>query len=262
MVRAVLHLMEPMPPIDIEPFRNRLEDAWWRAFYGVKSQHADWWERTSFRLWSTMLQLVRDYQIPLPTNLLRMIRATLLYDTVAARLDRNIDVFEEYRKHIRFESERVKREVQEDLWRQLVDGPDPSTYVNLQRLTDIGQTLLFRVERLLNEPTPSFVTAIAKGYELLRLLISWALTTFSVSLFAFLLASTLVYREVAAREPERNLTFWAMPETLAAEFDRAAATIGMSPLEWILLTWGVLVAFVTVRHLRSAWLRISDLDVN
>jgi predicted unusual protein kinase regulating ubiquinone biosynthesis (AarF/ABC1/UbiB family) len=43
-----------------------------------------------------LLKLFGKYQISMPANMIRMVRATLLYETVAAKLYPKINVFTEF----------------------------------------------------------------------------------------------------------------------------------------------------------------------
>ena len=64
MVSCVLGLMGAIPSIDVESFSKYLEEQWWKGYYGIKSKHADWSERTSFRLWVALLS--SENSIPMP----------------------------------------------------------------------------------------------------------------------------------------------------------------------------------------------------
>lgn len=233
MVQCVIGLMEPLPPIDVDAFRRALEDAWWKGFYGVKSRHAAWWERTSFRLWSALLRLVREHGIPMPLNVLRMIRATLLYDTVAARIYARIDVFREYRKYHEQYARRVRRRIQRAVVRQLFCGPDLANYVRVERLWHVGQLLLNRVQLFLQSPTPSFAVLVSKGFELLAIGTRWLLTSACVTLLVAF-AST-----------------WTAHEGPLQERLLSGTTGG------ILLLLLLLTAF---KYLRQASFRLNDKD--
>jgi ubiquinone biosynthesis protein len=167
MVHCVLGLMEPIPQIDVDAFSKYLQDQWWKGYYGIKSKHADWSERTSFRLWVALLQGFRKFSIPMPLQMIRMVRATLLYDTVAAQLDSKINVFKEFEKYYSGVARRTRVDIQEAVIRQLLIGPDDSAYVKLQRIIDVGDALLFRAEKFLAEPEIGFEAALRKVYMLI-----------------------------------------------------------------------------------------------
>jgi ubiquinone biosynthesis protein len=235
MVQCVIGLMEPLPPIDVDEFRRRLEHAWWKGFYGVKSRHAEWKERTSFPLWSALLNLVRDYRIPLPLNVLRMIRATLLYDTVAARIYARIDVFKEYRRYHEGYARRVKREVQAAVVRQILCGLDQANYVRLAQLWNVGNLLLSRTQLFLQQPAPAFASLVSKGFELVTIAIKFVLLGGALTAVAAA-GVWLTWRDghtgLLALLGRRHV-----PDVLAA-----------------------LLALVALKYVRQAWFRLDDKD--
>lgn len=257
MVQCVIGLMEPLPPIDLDGFRRALEHAWWTGFYGVKSRHAQWQERTSFRLWSALLRLVQHYRVPMPLNVLRMIRATLLYDTVAARIYPRIDVFREYRRYYVGYARRVQRGVQRAFVRQLFCGLDYGNYVRLARLWDVGNVLLDRVQIFLHQPLPRFAAMVNKGYELLTLGIKWFLASASATFAAFVALATVVLRE---RAELGGHGIWVSMREI---FDRLVVdmgTAGLDPSEYVFLAWAVLLTALTLKYVRQAWFRLDDKD--
>lgn len=168
MVQCVIKLAEPIPPIDVLGFTKDLENVWWHGLYGVESKHPEWWERTSVRLWAGLLDLTRDCHIPMPLNMLRMIRATLLYDTVAARLHPKINVFREYRKYNEDYAERVKCKMIRSVLRQSLMGPDPSHFVRAQEAMDTANLALFRFRQFLDAPFPEFQALVDKIWTFIQ----------------------------------------------------------------------------------------------
>ncbi|HEV7902263.1 MAG TPA: AarF/UbiB family protein [Pyrinomonadaceae bacterium] len=168
MVNMVLLLMEPIHPINIHPFKRDLLDAWWTGFYGIKSNHAQWWERSSLRLWLRFFELIRKYKIPIPRNMVRMIRATLLYDTVAARLYAKINVFKEFEKYTQDYARRARREIIKSATRQLLTGPDDSNFLKFREIADIGDDILVRLRRFLDNQDFTFAELPGKIYSALR----------------------------------------------------------------------------------------------
>jgi predicted unusual protein kinase regulating ubiquinone biosynthesis (AarF/ABC1/UbiB family) len=168
MVQCVIKLAEPIPPIDVLSFTKDLENVWWHGLYGVESKHPEWWERTSVRLWAGLLDLTRDCHIPMPLNMLRMIRATLLYDTVAARLHPKIDVFREYRKYHEDYAERVKCKMLRSVFRQSLMGPDPSHFVRAQEAMETANLAMFRFRQFLDAPFPEFQALADKIWTFIR----------------------------------------------------------------------------------------------
>ena len=154
MVQCVTGIMEPLPRIDTETFTADLEREWWQGYYGIIDKHALWHERTSFRLWTALLTTLRQSQIELPTRMLKLVRATLLYDTVAAQLDDKINVFAEFDKYAHAAVKRQRRLLKRALLRQAIKGPDDWLWQRYNQIEKLGSRVLFVAEKLLNEQTP------------------------------------------------------------------------------------------------------------
>ncbi|HXT50515.1 MAG TPA: AarF/UbiB family protein [Thermoanaerobaculia bacterium] len=269
MVQCVIGLMEPLPPIDVDTLRRRLEDAWWKAFYGIKSKHAMWWERTSFRLWTALYREVRRQRIPLPLNMLRMIRATLLYDSVSARLYHKVNVFDEYRWYRKRYARRIRRDFNRALIRQIFRGPDLNNYVRLARVWQVFNLALQQAEIFLRKPLPDFSALVSKGWDVFRIFVHWALLSSAVTVVTFvvgLLAMRDHLRATAAEFGSKALaqgsTFWeyavALPNGLRGDMLQKP---GLNPGEVLLLVWAVLITAITFKYLRTMLFRLIDKDV-
>jgi ubiquinone biosynthesis protein len=172
MVNMVLSIMEPIDPVQgLNQFKKDLLDAWWTGFYGIKSNHAEWWERSSFRLWLKYFELIRRHQVPVPRNMVRMIRATLLYDTVAARLYGEINVFKEFEKYSRDVARRARIEITECAVRQMLLGPDDSNFLKFRQIVNVANGILFRVQKYLDDPSLNFAAIAGKIYSAIRSLV-------------------------------------------------------------------------------------------
>ena len=152
MVQCVNGIMEPLPRIDTDAFTAQLEKEWWQGYYGIIDKHALWHERTSFRLWTALLTTLRKSNIELPTRMLKLVRATLLYDTVAAQLDDKINVFREFDIYAHAAVKRQRRRMKKELLRQAFQGADDWVWQRYQQIEKIGGRVLFIAEKLVNEP--------------------------------------------------------------------------------------------------------------
>ncbi len=169
MVNMVIGIMEPVEPArGIHQFKKDLTDAWWTGFYGIKSNKSQWWERSSFWLWLRFFQLIRKHEVPIPRNVVRMVRATLLYDTVAARLYPKINVFKEFEKYSRGVARRTRRQIEECVLRQMLLGPDDANFLKLQQVADVSDGLLFRLQRFIDDPGLNFLSIAGKVYSAIR----------------------------------------------------------------------------------------------
>lgn len=255
MVQCVIKLMEPLPPIDLDSLRRRLENEWWKGFYGIKSRHAEWRERTSFRLWMALFREVRRYQIPIPLNVLRMIRATLLYDSVAARIYPQIDVFKEYRKYYDAYAERVQRDIQCSLLRQLYFGPDPANYVRLKQVCEVGDLLLRQVQAFLRRPEPDFAAMIRKGYDILMIVLKWTFLSSAITVLALCVGIALDLQQLT-----RIRTVWDYPGAFLTHLSTSMNTPKLTIDEVVFIAWLVVLFLVTAKYLHQMWFRLSDKD--
>ena len=268
MVQCVINLMEPLPPIDIHNFQRELEAAWWQGFYGIKSKHSEWWERTSFRLWTALLRLVQKHKIPVPNSVLRMIRATLLYDTVGAQLYPRLDVFEEFAVYSRFRARGLRRQAECWAVRQLVTGPDPQLFVQAKRIMDVADGFLFEAQRFFAHARPNFGALVGKGFELVLLGIKWLLWVGISTLVTGAVVAWDGFRMAwkAAQDP-------ALMEVSLGDVDDIAGGYkafvlkrldepGLQLAEWAVIVWAILLLFSTFKVFRHAWYRLSDKDLS
>jgi ubiquinone biosynthesis protein len=200
MVRCVIGLMEPVARIDVDEFSKFLQDEWWKGYYCLLSKHAEGSERTSFRLWIALLRAFRKFALPMPLHMLRMVRATLLYDTVAARLHGKINVFKEFEKYHRGVARRTRIDIQESVIRQVLLGPDDSAYVTFRRVADVAHILLYRVEKFLAEPDIGFEGLIRKVYEFIDSVVQFIKTTITMTIPAVLAGAAIIVWSEATSE--------------------------------------------------------------
>ena len=180
MTQATIILMEPISPIDVSEFSRKLEKIFFEDLFAFKSKHAAWWERTSANVWLKVLQLVREYQISLNLDVLRMIRATMLADSLAARLNPTIDHYREYRRYERGAEKRVKKRFIKKVRRNLYRG-----WSQLDQLHEIANALIFRTQRFLDTPLPSVTKLVGKAAYSVGVLVK-TIFSFVVALYALI----------------------------------------------------------------------------
>jgi hypothetical protein len=126
--------------------------------FRTKAKYTEWWERTSARLWLAMVKSAREYALPMNMQMLRMVRATLLYDTLVLRLDRTIDRYEEYarfrRKHgARWAGRRWRRRAR-DLRRHV--------FLHAEELMETGDDLMARAQQTISSPVLKYRSVLEK----------------------------------------------------------------------------------------------------
>jgi len=146
MAQAAMAIIEPIPPIDKDEFAMRLETMFWDDLYAIKSKHSDWSERISARLWLGFLKLLREYRIPMRLNTLRMIRASMLADTIAARLDNDQDPYAEFRHYEKGAGRRARRRI----FKRLRRLKGPQFFIRLENGIEGGLKFVYQAQRALD----------------------------------------------------------------------------------------------------------------
>lgn len=188
MAQCALALLEPLPHLDIDELTKKLEAAYWQDLYSLKSKHSKWYERTSARTWISLLKLAHEYEVTLNFNTLRVIRATLLYDTVAARLYSGMDSFREHRKYNKSAGRRARRRVKKSLFRRLAGGLRGTDYQRIEQLADIGDRMIYITQRFMNAPPFRYTMLTAKSVYAVMNIIKTFTTIAAAALTASLVA--------------------------------------------------------------------------
>jgi len=130
MARGTLKLFEPLPPLDVKALFQEAEAEYTRVLTIFRSdhEHTEWWERTSVRQWMSFFKFSRENNIPVTIHTLRMIRATLLYDTIAVRICKDLDRFEEYLKFRKFREKQAKNRISKKIKTQFKRGLDDAVF--------------------------------------------------------------------------------------------------------------------------------------
>jgi len=143
MAQAAMAIIEPLPPIDKAEFSQRLQTMFWNDLYALKSKHSHWSERISAKLWMGFLKLSREFEVPMRLNTLRMIRASMLADTIAAKLDNDQDPYKEYRFYEKGASKRARKRVIKRL--RTLTGP--RKIPRIEQGIESGLKFFYRLQR-------------------------------------------------------------------------------------------------------------------
>ena len=162
MVQSAVALLEPLPPIDIDELSKRLENLFWEHLNAFRSKHTQWWERTSARVWIKYMELAREYDAPLALNTLRMIRSTLMYETVAARLYSRVNAFKEHRSYLKSAGKAARKRVRNRVESFLFKGPGPDDYRTFEQMLDMGNRTMYLAQRWLDQPPFHFSLMVDK----------------------------------------------------------------------------------------------------
>lgn len=158
----------PYPPMDTGAYRSRLHRTFLRWHEGGQDPGGPWWARSTALVWLGATEAARRHSVPVQLNTLRMIRATLLYDTLVCRLDPHLPTTS-FRAWLRRAWRRRLRRDARGLRQPAAEGAEPNPREALARLaasTDRLTALAARVRRSQAprrwlRPTPALATALA-----------------------------------------------------------------------------------------------------
>jgi ubiquinone biosynthesis protein len=161
MVHCSMNLAGRLPPVDVDSVIKKMEDIYADWVYAVNSTDAEWWERSSAQNWLRYINVAREYGIPVSLETIQFFRATLLYDSILVRLDKDVDPVKEWTSYARQAAKdarrRVRRSVQKRIW-----GPTRMDYLKIEQLTDIATQLVFRFQRRVEDPIIHFRNMVGK----------------------------------------------------------------------------------------------------
>jgi ubiquinone biosynthesis protein len=237
MTESAMSLVEPLPPVDLERLWREVEAFFWDWLYASESDHAEWWERATGQMWMKFLGIARRYGVPVNLDTLRMFRATFLYDSIAMRLWKDLDMNGEFKEYVRERGLRVRKRLRRRIRRRVDRGLTNRDYLVIQNLTRLGRQVLNRVQRTLDDPNHRFFDMLGK-----------AAFGVSMSLRAIILGSGLHLMAVV------GIGAVAWLRNKPVRFGEILTTMVSSPIYQVVVGLFVLVA------LRKALMRLDDLD--
>ncbi|MCX6081927.1 MAG: AarF/ABC1/UbiB kinase family protein [Chloroflexi bacterium] len=160
MTRASLGLMEPMPPVDIPALVKQAQGEYMRVLhtFNTPARYTQYWERTSARQWFVLIGVAQKFNLPMNLHMLRMIRATLLYDSIVLRLDNQLDRYQEYTLFMRDRAQLVKKR-----WREnLRDSSGDNFFLSLDEFGKTLNNLMIRTQTTLGRPLINLGSTVTK----------------------------------------------------------------------------------------------------
>lgn len=237
MAQCSLAMLEPLPPMDINAITKDTEASYHAQLIAMKSKHSPWFERTTASLFITSINVTSKYQLPVPRDYLMFTRASLLYDTMCARLDPQFDFYKEYKRFRKEAERRAKKRGKRALRERLQKGLTGGDYQLMAQVLETGGDLLFRAQRLLNTPYDFAVLpyAVEKWTFAAMMTIRFLLRLGLLTLVGLGIAAGLAYYH--------QQTF-----TIESLFNQVIS----SPLYWVLALIGFL------QHIRLMLFRLGD----
>ncbi len=160
MTRAGLSLMEPLPPVDLPVLVKNIQEEYMRVLhtFNTPAEYTQYWERTSARQWFVLIRTSQKFNLPMNLHMLRMIRSTLLYDSIVLRLDNKLDRYHEYTQFMKIRAEFVKRKWRKNMKANAGDG----VFLNVEEFGDALNDIMIRVQSMLSRPIVSLGSTVNK----------------------------------------------------------------------------------------------------
>jgi ubiquinone biosynthesis protein len=190
MARATVTLLEPLPPVDVLELTKELEAANWQALYIHASRSPDqrWTQRYPAVQWVGLFRAAAQYGISMQFEALRLLRAMLLYESLATRLCRDLDLLREYRGFARYRAREARLRVTRNLRQTVREGFDQKTFIRLERVANMTSGLLARLRHVLSIPQANFTALIGKGSYAIFTLIKFGTQAAVVTVLSLLVA--------------------------------------------------------------------------
>jgi predicted unusual protein kinase regulating ubiquinone biosynthesis (AarF/ABC1/UbiB family) len=218
MAQATVALLEPLPARDLNTLAKEIEGAYYEKLLAMSSKGAHWYERTSVAMWLAAFRIMNKYKIPAPTDVLLFVRATLLYDTLAARLWTRINYNKALRRYSEDFERRQRKRGQKALRERLQNGLLADSEIGaVESIAATFNDLLFRVQRILSVPYDFAVirltvekwvyTVVTLGQLLLRAIMLTGLFGGIIVMYRVLNGQPLIVDDILAQIVSSRL-YW------------------------------------------------------
>ncbi|MCX6081926.1 MAG: AarF/ABC1/UbiB kinase family protein [Chloroflexi bacterium] len=191
MARSSLILMEPLPPVDVIELTQQLETYNWQMLYAMEATPGSisWQERTSVVQWMGIVHLARKHGIVLDIEVLRLMRSTLQFESMAVRLDPTIDFIAYYREFVQYKAEHARRRITESLTTHLDGRENEQLIIRIDRISQTLRGLFDRASHLLALPSVNFNVLIGKWPYAIYIIVRGLIQSLAVSVLALLVAA-------------------------------------------------------------------------
>ena len=161
MANCAISLMGPLPPLDVEGVRHELEKIYAEAVYAMKSNDAEWWEKSAAQGWLRFLEVARQFHIPASADTIQYFRTTFAYDAVIMRLHKDIDVIKEWEAYGKEAAKEARQRVQKSMHQRRF-GPTDMDYVRWKNSATWSSSLFFQLQQNIENPIVRFRNIVGK----------------------------------------------------------------------------------------------------
>jgi ubiquinone biosynthesis protein len=191
MTRAAVSLMEPLPPVDVPALIKETQNEYMRVLhtFNTPAEYTQYWERTSARQWLVIMRIAQKFNLPVNLHMLRMIRATLLYDSIVLRLDTRLDRYYEYTQFMKDRARLVKKKWRERLRENSGDG----LFLHLEELGKSFNDIMIRTQTTLGRPIVNLGSTVDKWVFTVSVLSRMAGRILLVTILGMVLINIVLY---------------------------------------------------------------------
>jgi ubiquinone biosynthesis protein len=155
MANALITLAGPLPPIDVERFVKALETIFTDWVFALKSPDAEWWERSYATNWLRYIAAAQEFGVPIGLETIQFFRATVLYDTMAIRLHKDVDIAREWKVYAESAGKAARKRTQKLIHKRL-EGLTKIDYLRIEQAFDTASQFLFKIQRSADIPIYQF----------------------------------------------------------------------------------------------------------
>jgi ubiquinone biosynthesis protein len=155
MANALITLAGPLPPIDVDRFVKALEAIFTDWVFALKSPDAEWWERSSSTNWLRYIATAQEFGVPIGLETIQFFRATVLYDSMAIRLNKDVDIAHEWKVYARSAGKAARKRTQKLIHKRM-GGFTKIDYLRLEQAFDTASQFLFKIQRAADLPIYQF----------------------------------------------------------------------------------------------------------
>lgn len=123
---AMVALLAPLPFIDTHTFSKQIEARLWQEHFALRDKEAWWWERTTAGIWAALLDVTREHNVLVHLDVIRIIRSSIMFGAMAARLWPRLDPLAEFRRYQSGADRRKVRRWTRETARRTEGDPVPS----------------------------------------------------------------------------------------------------------------------------------------
>jgi hypothetical protein len=186
-----------------------------------------------------VINLARQYNVPMTIDTLRLFRAAFLYDSIAMRLWNGLDLSKEYVAYSQELGARTRRNVRKRVKKFFKDGPTDTQYLRVEAMANLGRQLVGRIQHYLDSPEHRFTDMLGKAAFGISMTLK-ALTVGAGMHLVTVLAVALIRRMIG--DP---------PLPLAEIFSKMVSST----------EYRVIVSVLVLIVIRKSLMRFQDIDV-